>query len=54
MASTVVIIMMAVAFILLLYAFILLFPYLQQEARDDEALIRTLQSEDRTAGGERT
>ncbi len=54
MADTVVIIMMAIAAILLLYAFILLFPYLRREAQEDEALIRTLQSPDRNTENEST
>lgn len=49
MVDTVVIVMMAIAAILLLFAFVILFPYLVQEARDDDAAIRAARAEGRPA-----
>ncbi len=52
MADIVVIVMMAIAAILLLFAFVILFPYLVQEARDDEVAIRAARTESSPADAE--
>lgn len=47
MAETIAIAMMAISFILFVYAFIILFPDLRREAEADAELIRSLEAKRR-------